>query len=101
MMLVDVRQKEYATVRALGMTRSDLRYVAMIEGSIAAVIGCGFGSMVGVGLAWLIGIGFSSVFATAGADVFSFHVDASSVLAGWFWGFHLAIMTLIASAPVS
>ena len=98
MMLVDVRQKEYATVRALGMTRSDLRYVAMIEGSIAAVIGCGFGSMVGVGLAWLIGIGFSSVFATAGADVFSFHVDASSVLAGWFWGFHLAMVTLFASA---
>ena len=30
-MLIDVRQKEYATVRALGMTRSDLRYVAMIE----------------------------------------------------------------------
>ena len=25
-MLIDVRQKEYATVRALGMTRSDLRY---------------------------------------------------------------------------
>ena len=98
MMLVDVRQKEYATVRALGLTRSDLRYVAMIEGTIAAVIGCGFGSMVGVGLAWLIGIGFSSVFATAGADVFSFHVDASSILAGWFWGFHLAIMTLFASA---
>ncbi|MEC7112922.1 MAG: FtsX-like permease family protein, partial [Candidatus Thermoplasmatota archaeon] len=98
MMLVDVRQKEYATVRALGMTRSDLRYVAMIEGSIAAVIGCGFGSLVGVGLAWLIGIGFSSVFATAGADVFSFHVDASSILAGWFWGFHLAMMTLFASA---
>ena len=98
MMLVDVRQKEYATVRALGMTRSDLRYVAMIEGSIAAVIGCGFGSMVGVGLAWLIGIGFSSVFATAGADVFSFHVDASSILAGWFWGFHLAMVTLFASA---
>ena len=98
MMLVDVRQKEYATVRALGMTRSDLRYVAMIEGSIAAAIGCGFGSMVGVGLAWLIGIGFSSVFATAGADVFSFHVDASSILAGWFWGFHLAMVTLFASA---
>ncbi len=98
MMLVDVRQKEYATVRALGMTRSDLRYVAMIEGSIAAAIGCGLGSLVGVGLAWLIGIGFSSVFATAGADVFSFHVDASSILAGWFWGFHLAMLTLFGSA---
>ena len=97
-MLVDVRQKEYATVRALGMTRSDLRYVAMIEGSLAALVGCAAGSLIGVGLAWLIGIGFSSVFATAGADVFSFHVDASSILAGWFWGFHLAILTLFASA---
>ena len=97
-MLVDVRQKEYATVRALGMTRSDLRYVAMIEGSIAALIGCAFGSLIGVGLAWLIGIGFSSVFATAGADVFSFHVDASSILSGWFWGFHLAMVTLFAAA---
>ena len=97
-MLVDVRQKEYATVRALGLTRSDLRYVAMIEGSIAALVGCLFGSLAGVGLAWLIGIGFSSVFATAGADVFSFHVDVSSILAGWFWGFHIAMLTMFTSA---
>jgi len=97
-MLIDVRQKEYATVRALGMTRSDLRYVAMIEGAIAALIGCAFGSLLGVGLAWLIGIGFSSVFASAGADVFSFHVDSSSLLAGWFWGFHIAMLTLFGSA---
>lgn len=97
-MLVDVRQKEYATVRALGMTRSDLRYVAMIEGSIAALIGCSIGSLLGVGLAWIIGIGFSSAFASAGADVFSFHVDASSILLGWFWGFHIAMVTLYGSA---
>ncbi len=97
-MLIDVRQKEYATVRALGMSRSDLRYVAMIEGTIAALIGCAFGSLAGVGLAWLIGIGFSSVFANAGADVFSFHVDSSSLLAGWFWGFHIAMLTLFGSA---
>ena len=97
-MLIDVRQKEYATVRALGMTRSDLRYTAMIEGSIAATIGCAIGSLFGVGLAWFIGIGFSSVFANAGADVFTFHVDVSSLLAGWFWGFHIAIITLYGSA---
>ena len=29
-MLIDVRQKEYATVRALGMTRSDLRYICLL-----------------------------------------------------------------------
>ena len=80
------------------MTRSDLRYVAMVEGSIAALIGCMVGSLAGVGFAWFIGIGFSSVFATAGADVFSFHVDASSILAGWFWGFHIAMLTMFASA---
>ena len=97
-MLIDVRQKEYATVRALGMTRADLRYIAMIEGSIAALIGCALGSLLGVGLAWLIGIGFSSVFASAGADVFSFHVDSSSLLAGWFWGFHIAMLTMFGSS---
>ena len=97
-MLIDVRQKEYATVRALGMTRSDLRYVAMIEGSLTALVGCAIGSLLGVGLAWFIGVGFSSVFANAGADVFSFYVDSSSLLAGWFWGFHIAMLTLFASA---
>ena len=97
-MLIDVRQKEYATVRALGMTRADLRYIAMIEGSIAALIGCALGSILGVGLAWLIGVGFSSVFASAGADVFSFHVDSSSLLAGWFWGFHIAMLTMFGSS---
>ena len=70
----------------------------MIEGSIAATIGCAIGSLFGVGLAWFIGIGFSSVFANAGADVFTFHVDVSSLLAGWFWGFHIAILTLYGSA---
>ena len=97
-MMIDVRQKEYATVRALGMTRSDLRYTTMVEGSIAATVGCAIGSLIGVGLAWVIGIGFSTVFANAGADVFSFHVDISSLLAGWFWGFHIAMMTLYGSA---
>ena len=29
----------------LGMTRADLRYIAMIEGSIAALIGCALGSI--------------------------------------------------------
>lgn len=98
MMLVDVRQKEYATVRALGFTRSDLRYMTMIEGSIAAFFGCGIGSLLGMGLAWFIGIGFSSVFANAGTDVFTFHVDSSSLASGWFWGFHLSILTLFFSA---
>jgi putative ABC transport system permease protein len=97
-MMIDVRQKEYATVRALGMTRSDLRYTTLVEGSIAATVGCAIGSLIGVGLAWVIGIGFSTVFANAGADVFSFHVDISSLLAGWFWGFHIAMMTLYGSA---
>ena len=97
-MMIDIRQKEYATVRALGMTRSDLRYTTMVEGSIAATVGCAIGSLIGVGLAWVIGIGFSTVFANAGADVFSFHVDISSLLAGWFWGFHIAMMTLYGSA---
>ena len=97
-MMIDVRQKEYATVRALGMTRSDLRYTTMVEGSIAATVGCAIGSLIGVGLAWVIGIGFSTVFANAGADVFSFHVDISSLLAGWFWGFHIAMLTLYGSA---
>lgn len=98
MMLVDVRQKEYATVRALGLTRSDLRYMTLIEGSIAAFFGCGIGSLLGMGLAWFIGIGFSSVFANAGTDVFTFHVDPSSLASGWFWGFHLSLLTLFFSA---
>ena len=97
-MLIDVRQKEYATVRALGMTRSDLRFIAMIEGALTALVGCAIGALLGVGLAWFIGVGFSSVFASAGADVFSFYVDSSSLFAGWFWGFHIAMLTLFASA---
>lgn len=98
MMLVDVRQKEYATVRALGFTRADLRYMTMIEGSIAAFLGCGLGSFLGMGLAWIIGIGFSSVFANAGTDVFTFHADSSSLASGWFWGFYLSMITLFLSA---
>ena len=67
-------------------------------GITAAFFGCGIGSLLGMGLAWFIGIGFSSVFANAGTDVFTFHVDSSSLASGWFWGFHLSILTLFFSA---
>ena len=62
MLLADVRRSEVATVRALGLRRSDARAMFTYEGATLAFIASGVGSVMGLGLAWLIAAGFSSIF---------------------------------------
>ncbi|MGB2070108.1 MAG: FtsX-like permease family protein [Poseidonia sp.] len=98
MLLADVRRSEVATVRALGLRRSDARALFLLEGATLAFVASGLGSVLGLGLAWIISAGFSSIFSSVDATNFVFDWTADSFLAGWIWGTLLALLILWSSA---
>ena len=73
-------------LRAIGISRSDARALAIQEGVIVASIAGVLGSIVGLLLAWVISVAFDNIFAAAGSDLFTFAWEWSSVFAGWAWG---------------
>ena len=98
LMLAESRRTELGVLRAIGISRSDARALAVQEGVIIASMAGVIGAFVGLGLAWLISVAFDNIFAAAGSDLFTFAWDWSSVFAGWSWGFLIAIITLWGSA---
>ena len=94
MLLADVRRKELATARALGLKRSDARAMFLLEGTAIALLSGGFGSLLGLVLAWVISVGFTSIFQSVGAQSFAFAWTLDSFLAGWIWGALLSMMLL-------
>ena len=98
MLLADVRRKEVAALRALGLRRSDARAMFMQEGSVLAFVAGGLGSVLGLGLAWLIAVGFQSIFSSIGAQRFEFSWTMDSFLSGWIWGTLLSMIILACSA---
>ena len=98
MLLADVRRTELATVRSLGLRRSDARAFFLYEGAVLSFLSSGIGSLVGLVLAWVISVGFSSIFSSVGAQQFAFAWTFDSLLAGWIWGTLLALLLLWSSA---
>ena len=98
MLLADVRRTELATVRSLGLRRSDARAFFLYEGAVLSFLSSGIGSLVGLVLAWVISVGFSSIFSSVGAQQFAFAWTLASLLAGWVWGTLLALLLLWSSA---
>ena len=98
LMLAEARRSEMGVLRAIGISRSDARALAVQEGVIVASLSGVLGSILGLFLAWIISIAFDSIFAAAGSDLFTFAWEWSSVFAGWAWGFLIAIITLWCSA---
>ena len=94
MLLADVRRKELATARALGLKQSDARAMFVLEGTSIALVAGGFGSLLGLGLAWVISVGFTTIFQSVGAQSFAFAWTMDSFLAGWIWGALLSMLLL-------
>ena len=94
LMLAESRRSEFGVLRAIGITRSDVRAQAVMEGVVIAALAGIFGAFAGLLLAMAISAGFSSIFATAGSDLFTFSWEFSSLFAGWAWGFLIAVLTL-------
>ena len=88
LMLAEARRGEFGTLRSLGMSQSDARSLAVMEGAMVASLSGVVGSLVGLGLAWFISIGFQNMFSSVGSGQFLFEWTWSSLFAGWAWGFY-------------
>ena len=98
MMLAESRRVDEAIIRAIGLKRSDMRSLAMMEGMMTSSAASVLGGVFGLFLAWIVSLAFSSVFASAGADGIDFSFSLESMLIGISWGFLIAMMTLWATA---
>jgi len=98
MMLAEARRSELGTMRALGVTQSDARALAVQEGIILSALASLLGALVGLILAWFISIGFDNMFSSVGSNQFAFAWEWTSLFSGAVWGFLLALLTLWGSA---
>ncbi len=98
MMLAEARRSELGTMRALGVSQSDARALAVQEGIILSSLASFIGSLMGIVLAWFISIGFENMFSSVGSNQFTFAWEWNSLFSGAVWGFLLAVFTLWISA---
>ena len=94
MMLAESRRVDEAIIRSIGLKRSDMRALALMEGMFTSSIASLLGGLFGLLLAWVVSAAFSSVFASAGADGIAYSFNFESVLIGMSLGFVIAMMTL-------
>ncbi|MGB1689376.1 MAG: ABC transporter permease, partial [Candidatus Poseidoniaceae archaeon] len=98
MMLAESRRTDEAIMRAIGLKRSDMRSLALMEGMMTSAAASVLGGMFGLFLAWLVSLAFSSVFASAGAEGIAYSFDIESMLIGMSAGFIIAMVTLWSTA---
>jgi len=98
MMLAESRRMDEAIMRAIGLKRSDMRSLALMEGMITSFAASVLGGLFGLFLAWLVSLAFSSVFASAGADGIAYSFSIESMLIGMSSGFIIAMLTLWGTA---
>ena len=94
MMLAESRRVDEAIIRSIGLKRSDMRSLALMEGMFTSSIASFLGGLFGLLLAWMVSAAFSSVFASAGADGIAYSFNFESVLIGMSLGFVIAMLTL-------
>jgi len=98
LMLADTRRIDLATLRAIGLKKSDMRALSTIEGAISSSIAAIAGGVVGLFLAWIVSLGFSTVFNSVGADGIEYSFSLNSMLIGISFGFLTAMATLWVTA---
>lgn len=98
LMLSETRRIDLATLRAIGLKKSDMRALSTIEGVITSSIASILGGIIGLLLAWLVSLGFTSVFNSVGADGIEFAFSSNSMLIGMSSGFIVAMITIWTTA---
>ena len=97
-MLANSRRMDEGVIRAIGMKRSDMRSLSLMEGMINSSIASVIGGLFGLLLAWIVAMAFSSVFSSAGADGIDYSFSFESMLIGASAGFLIAMFTLYLTA---
>ena len=98
LMLSETRRIDLATLRAIGLKKSDMRALTTIEGVLTSSIASILGGVIGLLLAWIVSLGFSSVFNSVGADSIEYSFSMNSMLIGISTGFVVAMSTIWVTA---
>ena len=85
-MLAEERKSDMGMSRALGLQRSDIRALFVMEGSALSLLASAVGSIFGLFIAYVISTAFMIVFQSVGAK-FVFDWTWDSLLAGFSFGF--------------
>jgi putative ABC transport system permease protein len=94
-MLSEERKGQLGMLRAVGMRRSDLVRVFVVEGAIYSLIASVVGAVLGIGVGWAIVKLAAPIFSSFGdfSLNLSFSAEMSSVAGGFFLGFLISMAT--------
>lgn len=95
-MLSEERKDQLGMLRAVGMTRSDLVRVFVIEGAFYSVAAGVLGAIAGIGVGWAIVKLAAPIFGGFGdfSLELTFAADIQSILGGFFLGILISMLTI-------
>jgi putative ABC transport system permease protein len=95
-MLSEERKGQLGMLRAVGMRRSDLVRVFIIEGVIYSLIAGVVGAVLGIGVGWAIVKLAAPIFSSFGDFSLSlaFSAEITSIIGGFFLGFLISMATI-------
>ncbi len=99
-MLADDRRNELGILRAIGLQRSGLRWLLLVEGTSLALVASAIGTVLGLGLARTLMWGMDQALASTFGGSFSFGWEPTSLLAGYVVGVLVTMITLGVTAFV-
>jgi putative ABC transport system permease protein len=95
-MLSEERKGQLGMLRAVGMRRSDLVRVFIIEGAIYSLIASVIGALLGIGVGWAIVKLAAPIFSSFGdfSLNLSFSAEITSIIGGFFLGLLISMATI-------
>jgi putative ABC transport system permease protein len=97
-MLADERKSELGMLRAVGLKRSDLVRLFVVEGALYATVSAAFGALVGIGVGRVIVTATGAIFAAFGDLELTFSIDPASIVIGFVSGLLIALATVLVTS---
>ncbi|MEM3342066.1 MAG: FtsX-like permease family protein, partial [Thermoplasmata archaeon] len=97
-MLGEERKQELGMARAVGMQRSHLIEVFVLEGSIYSVFSAIIGTIAGLGVAGALIWGINNIFNVEGFSGIPFYFDNISLIKAFCYGFVITVITIFVSS---
>jgi len=94
-LVVEERRTELGMLRAIGMSRSELRQVLALEGGLLALVASAIGSLLGIVIAWSVIAGLGAAFSDIEAAHLTFAVEYWNPIVGFAGGFLATWLSLL------
>jgi putative ABC transport system permease protein len=93
---IERRARQFGLLAAVGFTPRSLRFLALGEGAVLAVVGALIGAAAGVGYTWLMIRGLTTWWVSAiGTTMLAVHIEPSTVVIGVGCGIAAALLAVI------